>query len=336
MKTPPENLAYRVAKIKQQNFDDVALEVFRYQVKANKVYARYLDLLGIESSAIASLEAVPFLPVQLFKHHAIQSGNWTPQQVFRSSGTSANEAGKHLIRDVKAYLANAYLGFEQAYGKPEDYCFLALLPAYLERTDSSLIVMMEDFIQRSRYRESGFFLYDHQALIDRIHRCRLQQIPTILFGVSFALLDLAEQFAPDLQGIIVMETGGMKGRRREITRRELHQQLCQAFGIDNIHSEYGMTELLSQAYSEKDGIFRPSPTLRVFSREITDPFELLPAGRNGVLNIVDLANLDSCSFIATEDLGRVFADGSFEVSGRLDGSDIRGCNLLLEEFRDQE
>ena len=221
------------------------------------------------------------------------------------------------------------MGFEAFYGAVADYCVLGLLPSYLERSGSSLIAMVDHFIQLSKHPKSGFFLYDHAALADVLRQCQKTQQPTLLIGVSFALLDFAEQYSLDLSRITIMETGGMKGRRKEITRQVLHTILQDAFQVDVIHSEYGMTELLSQGYSKGKGIFYPTPTMKVLAREITDPFAVQKNNKTGVLNIIDLANLDSCAFIATDDLGKVAVDGSFEILGRLDSSDVRGCNLMV-------
>lgn len=312
-------------------FAALALEVFQHQAAHNALYARYLELLRVDPASVRSVEAIPFVPIELFKHYSIQTGQWLPAQVFTSSGTMGQQASRHLLKDPDWYRWSARLGFSRQYGRPvEEFCFLALLPSYLEREGSSLVAMMADFIEASRYAQSGFYLRQTEALLEALHTCRQQQIPTVLLGVSFALLDLAEAAPMDLSGIIVMETGGMKGRRAEITREELHRRLCQAFQTPRIHSEYGMTELLSQAYAQENGLFRPSPTMAARCREATDPFQWQAPGRSGALNIIDLANVDTISFIATDDLGKAYPDGSFEVLGRLDHSDIRGCNLMVE------
>jgi hypothetical protein len=325
-------LEKKIREVAADNFDELALEVFRYQASSNSLYARYLALLGISAHNIKSPEQIPFLPISFFKTHTVKSGDWQAETVFQSSGTTGSNTSRHLVRSQKAYLENCRLGFRTVYGKdPSDFCWLALLPSYLERNNSSLICMTEHFIGLSRYSESGFFLNEWDDLLDRVAVCKAKKIPLVLLGVSFALLDLAEALPHmlDLEGVIVMETGGMKGRRKEIIRSELHAKLNKAFGTRSIHSEYGMTELFSQAYSRGKGLFQAAATMRVRAREINDPLCLQRYGKTGVLNIIDLANLHSCSFIATDDLGRVFRDRTFEVLGRQDGSDIRGCNLLL-------
>jgi hypothetical protein len=251
--------------------------------------------------------------------------------IFTSSGTTGAATSQHFVYDLETYLQIARNGFETFYNKIEDYCIIGLLPAYAERTGSSLIAMVDDFVKISKYSQSGFFLYDFKQLISILKENQAHKIPTVLIGVSFALLDLAEQYPTDLSDITIMETGGMKGRRTEWTRNQLHTYLKNAFNVPKIHSEYGMTELFSQAYSLGNGIFQPAMTLRAYARDITDPLCLLKTpNRQGVLNLIDLGNFDTISFIATDDLGRVQADTSFEVLGRLDYSDIRGCNLLIQ------
>lgn len=315
----------------QSNSQDVIIKTFQYQAKNNPVYANFLDLIHVSSQNLKQISEIPFLPIQLFKNYIIKTGTWKEKMIFTSSGTTGQMTSQHLVKDPDFYLQNTKIGFENFYQNLSNYCVLALLPAYLERTGSSLIYMADYFIQQSKYPQSGFFLKDLERLTSTLKRCQKQQIPTILLGVSFALWELAERYPMDLSNIIIMETGGMKGRRKEITRKELHEILKSAFQTTHIHSEYGMTELFSQAYSQGNGRFYPSPTMKVLTREITDPFHPAPIGKTGLLNIIDLANVDTCSFIATDDLGRVFEDGSFEILGRLDASDVRGCNLLLEE-----
>lgn len=325
-------LINKTNNIEKPNFQKIAMSVFQNQAKNNPIYAQFIDLIHIHSSNINEISNIPFLPIQFFKNHLIKTGNWNEKMIFTSSGTTGQLSSQHFVKNPNFYLENTKIGFENFYQNISDYCVLALLPAYLERTGSSLIYMADYFIQQSKYSESGFFLKDLKRLTNTLKHCQKHNIPTILLGVSFALWDLAEQYPMDLGNTIIMETGGMKGRRKEITRLELHQILKSAFQVSHIHSEYGMTELFSQAYSKGDGRFYPSPTMQVLSREITDPFSLAPIGKTGLLNIIDLANVDTCSFIATDDLGRVYEDGSFEILGRLDASDVRGCNLLLEEI----
>ncbi len=311
-------------------FRELALEIFRFQAAYNPLYAKYLELIGIDPGEVAEIERIPFLPIELFKYYDIQTGAWSPALVFASSGTTGQSSSRHLLRDPDWYRMHARRAFAQRYGPPENYCFLALLPSYLERSGSSLVFMVEDFIRQSRHMQSGFYLYNASDLVKVLAACLKKSIPTVLLGVSFALLDLAEQHPMDLSGVVIMETGGMKGRREEITREALHEKLKSAFQVAHIHSEYGMTELLSQAYSAGNGVFHPGPVMAVFTREATDPFQLQAPGRNGALNIIDLANIDTISFIATDDMARVRPGGAFEVLGRLDNSDIRGCNLMVE------
>lgn len=312
------------------HFEELALEVFRYQAAENLLYKTFLQHLRVGPQAVGSLREVPFLPISFFKTHLVQSRLWAPSVAFRSSGTTGTKSSTHLVRSADWYIQNARRGFELRYGPLEDWCVLALLPAYLERQGSSLVYMAEDFVRRTGHPDSGFFLYDTEKLLETLHRCRASGRPTLLLGVSFALLDLAEMpDPPDLSWATVMETGGMKGRRRELTRMELHEVLCEKLRCPTVHSEYGMTELLSQAYAPEGGRFFPAPTLRAMVRDPYDPLAWQPEGRAGGLNLVDLANLDTCAFLATDDLGRAFPDGSFEVLGRFDASDIRGCNLLV-------
>lgn len=310
-------------------FDELAVDVFRYQASRNPVYARYLELLQCDPGAVEAPERIPFLPIRLFKTHALRTGDWVPETVFTSSGTTGKTTSRHEVRDLAFYLHNTERGFRHFFGPVEENAVLALLPSYLERKGSSLVTMAGHFIRRSGYPESGFFLHQYDALIDRIGQLLDQGAPTLLLGVTFALLDLAERGPFPWSALKVMETGGMKGRRREMVREEVHRRLCAAFDVDRVYSEYGMTELFSQAYSAGGGVFRPVPGMRVQARQITDPFAAAPPGKTGVLNLIDLANLDTISFVATDDLGRVFPDGSFEVLGRLDHSDLRGCNLLV-------
>lgn len=322
------SLKQQVLSVQPSQFDELALSIFQYQATHNAVYRQYLELLKVQPKRIQQVKEIPFLPIELFKTQRIQTGNWEAETVFTSSGTTGQTTSQHFVRSLNFYLANARRGFAHYFGDIEDYCVLALLPAYLERPGSSLVAMANDFIAASRFSESGFFLYNLEELVQRIEVCQVRQIPTLLLGVTFALLDLAERYPIDLQGISVMETGGMKGRRKEMTRAELHHTLTAAFQIERIYSEYGMTELLSQAYTKGGARFYPSQSMKVLIREVNDPFNMLPFERNGAINIIDLANVDSCSFIATQDLGRKYEDGSFEVLGRMDASDLRGCNLM--------
>jgi len=304
-------LISQISNLTSATFAEVALAVFQYQAQENILYREYLRLLRVSPDKVQSLEEIPYLPIQFFKTHELKTGLWQPELSFSSSGTSGDNTSRHPVRNLQAYEENTLRGFSAFYGDPADLVTLALLPAYLERQGSSLVYMADYFIRRSRYAESGFFLHNNPGLVKIIETCQQKRIPTLLLGVSFALWDLAEQFQLPGDNLIIMETGGMKGRREEIVREELHRILLQSFGVTSIHSEYGMTELFSQAYSQGDGIFFPAPTMQVRPREITDPFAEAPLGRTGVLDIIDLANLDTISFIATEDLGKVYADGSF-------------------------
>lgn len=311
------------------SFRKLALKVFRYQAQYNPLYQRFLSLLRRDYKTIQDLHEIPFLPVSFYKSHSIKTGTWTTTAEFTSSGTTGQIPSKHAIPDLHFYFENTVKGFSQQYSHPSNWIILALLPAYLERTGSSLVAMADHWIQLSNYPESGFFLNDLESIKGILEK-RPPGVPVLLLGVSFALLDLAEQYPMDLQGVTIMETGGMKGRRKEITKQELHASLKAAFNVSEIHSEYGMTELLSQGYAKGGQLFTPSATLQVHTTEINDPFCPAPFGRTGLINLIDLANLDTCSFIATEDIGRVHESGQFEVLGRLDIAELRGCNLLIE------
>lgn len=321
------------ANLRAGAFEALAVEVFRYQATHNPLYNRYLTLLNRPGDSLASdlrISDIPFLPIRFFKTREIKTGDWEPETVFTSSSTTGQTPSRHLVRDLSGYLDNAREGFRQFYGDPSQWCVLALLPSYLERGGSSLVAMADYFIKASLYPESGFFLHDLESLKNTLVACKSKGYKILLLGVSFALLDFAERFPMDLSGVTVMETGGMKGRRRELTRTELHQTLKTAFHLAEVHSEYGMTELFSQAYAHGDSFFSPAATMRVQTTEINDPFCPALPGRTGVLNIVDLANIDTCSFIQTEDVGKVYPDGRFEVLGRLDAAEFRGCNLMVE------
>lgn len=308
-------------------FEKMALLVFNFQYHNNPVYKKYCDYLKIDLSAIKSIKQIPFLPISFFKSHEIYIGNHTPNKIFTSSGTTGMVTSKHSINDISIYEQSFLKAFDLFYGNIEDYIVLGLLPSYLEREGSSLIYMVDKLIQLSKHPKNGFFLNEYETLIDIINTEKLTK-KIILFGVSYALLDLAEQFNPDLSGCIIMETGGMKGKRKEMPKSELHHTLKMGLNVDTIHSEYGMTELLSQAYALKGGQFKTPPWMKVLSREYNDPFSYTTS-KTGGLNIIDLANIYSCSFIATQDLGKIH-DNYFEILGRFDNSDIRGCNLLVQ------
>ena len=311
-------------------FRAVALEVFHYQARHTPVYRDYLAALKTDPARIRVAEEIPFLPIEFFKSHTVIEEGKNAEVIFESSGTTGTMPSRHHVADTQFYRESFLRNFNASYGSPEDLCILALLPSYLDRESSSLVYMMNQLISWSKHEDSGFYLDQLEELSAILQKRNNDSHPTLLLGVSFALLDLAEQHPMSLwNNIRVMETGGMKGRRKELVRSELHQQLQEAFEIQNIHSEYGMTELLSQAYSNGEGLLRPPPWMKVFIRDPNDPLTLLSEGQTGGINIIDLANLHSCSFIATGDLGKVHEDGSFEVLGRYDHSDIRGCNLLV-------
>lgn len=306
------------------------MKVYRYQYENNPVYKQYCDLIRKTPAEVKQLDQVPYLPIQFFKTHDVICQGKQAEQIFTSSGTTGMVNARHLVADVTFYERSYLQSFQQFYGNIENYAILALLPNYLERDGSSLIYMIEDLIKSSNHPQSGFYLYEHDQLIKTIQSLEQAEQPTLLIGVTYALLDLIEAHPLQLEHTIIMETGGMKGRRKEMIREELHAVLSRGFGVGQIHSEYGMSELLSQAYSLDDGIFECPNWMQISARETTDPFQKLDYGRTGGLNVIDLANLHSCSFIATQDLGKVYANGSFEVLGRFDNSDIRGCNLLVQ------
>lgn len=308
----------------QADFDRMTLEVFRFQAEACAPYREYLELLGIDPAAVECPKQIPFLPIELFKSHRVYCGSNPPQQIFTSSSTTGQTPSRHYVADLRIYEEAFTRSFELFYGPAEQTAIFALLPNYLEREGSSLIYMVEGLIRRG---SGGFYLYDHDALLRDMEA---HQGKKILLGVSYALWDLAEEQRGALRDVIVMETGGMKGRREELPREEFHRLLCDAFGVQSIHSEYGMAELMSQAYSDGKGIFRTPPWMRICVRDLNDPFRLLPNGATGGINLIDLANLYSCSFLQTQDLGKVYDDGSFRILGRISGSEIRGCNLLVQ------
>ncbi|SEC48172.1 Acyl-protein synthetase, LuxE [Tenacibaculum sp. MAR_2009_124] len=313
----------------EEDFKEVALAVFKHQFANNNVYRSFCDLLYIHPSDVTKIEEIPFLPIQFFKSKEILSSKDQVQETFSSSGTTGSVTSKHLVTDISWYEKSYLLGFEQFYGDISDYVVLALLPNYLERKGSSLIYMVNDLIKRSSHPESGFYLNNLSELTKTLKDLDKRGKKVLLIGVSFALLDLIEQYQFSLKNTIVMETGGMKGRRKELIRAELHDILKKGFGISEIHSEYGMTELLSQGYSKGKGIFNSPPWMKLLTRDTEDPLTVLPKGNSGGINVIDLANFNSCSFIATQDLGKVHSDGSFEIIGRFDNSDIRGCNLMV-------
>ena len=314
----------------EADFEKTALDIFNHQAKNCKVYKDFIYHLGIEPETITSHLEIPFLPISFFKTHQVVSTSNEPAIIFSSSGTTGQIQSKHLVSDVKIYEQSFNLAFEQFYGAIENTCLLALLPSYLERDGSSLIYMIDSLLTQSEHPKSGYFLHDLENLYMTLKELQKAGQKTILIGVTYALLDFIEQFQLHFPELIVMETGGMKGKRKEMVREELHQTLCTGFGVNKIHSEYGMTELLSQAYSNGDGIFKTPNWMKILLRDTSDPLSLLESKKSGGINVIDLANLNSCSFIATQDLGKVYADGNFEVLGRFDNADIRGCNLLVQ------
>jgi phenylacetate-coenzyme A ligase PaaK-like adenylate-forming protein len=314
----------------EQTFRAAALEVFRFQAASVPVYREYLAALKVDPSSLEEVEHIPFLPIEFFKTHTVLAEGRQAEEVFESSGTTGSDSSRHHVADASLYRESFLRSFFAFYGSPEDLCILALLPSYLERSNSSLVYMTDHLIRWSGHPESGFYLDNLDELAAVLKERNNDGQKTLLLGVSFALLDLAEQHPMELwNNITIMETGGMKGRRQEMVRSELHGILTEAFGVPAIHSEYGMTELLSQAYSKGEGLFITPPWMDILIRDPNDPLSLQEEGRSGGINIIDLANRYSCSFIATGDLGRRHEDGSFEVLGRFDHSDVRGCNLLL-------
>jgi hypothetical protein len=312
----------------RHGFNEKAMQIFQYQYVENNVYRVWNDIIKPDIASISSLINIPFLPISFFKTHKVVCGVFEPEYIFESSGTAKSVISRHYVKDAVLYKNSFELAFNIFYGEVKEWCIIGLLPSYLERKNSSLIVMANELIKQSGNANSGFYLYDFDKLKDVLLQLEKKKQKTLLIGVSFALLDFAEQYPMHLEYTTVMETGGMKGRRKELTRQELHTILCNNWGIDKVHSEYGMTELLSQAYSKGEGKFYCPPWMKVLVRDEEDPLLVKETGR-GVLNIIDLANVYSCSFIATDDVGNVFEDGSFEVLGRMDNSDIRGCSLMV-------
>ena len=312
-----------------EQFNDAALQIFKYQAKNCSVYHDFIEGLKINPDTIKTIQQIPFLPISFFKSHKVLSITDPYETVFTSSGTTGITTSSHYVTDISWYIESFRAAFNLFYGDIKSYTVLALLPSYLEREGSSLIYMAEDMIKQSGNPDSGFFLYNHDELCNKLEEQQKAGKPTLLIGVTFALLDFIEKYTLDFPELIVMETGGMKGRRKEMIREELHEKLCKGFGVDTIHSEYGMTELLSQAYSKGKGIFNCPPWMKIITRDANDPMTVINDGGAGGINVVDLANINSCSFIATQDLGKVYADDSFEILGRFDNSDIRGCNLLI-------
>jgi hypothetical protein len=339
----------KIFSVTESRFRQLALDTFHFQYEANKVYNSYVNALGIIPSVVDEIEKIPFLPISFFKTDEIKTGKFNAEVIFKSSGTTQTINSQHHVKDMSFYTQSFTRAFKNIYGDPQEWCVLGLLPSYLEKGDSSLVYMVDGLIKQSRHPQSGFYLYDLEKLKETLLSLERANQKTLLVGVTYALLDFAEKFSIPLANTIIMETGGMKGRREELTRMEVHDQLKKAFGQTEIHSEYGMTELLSQAYAKKEGRFQSSPWMKVLIRDDEDPLSVWSsesAVRNrvvsqrlrtpnselrtiaGAINIIDLANVHSCSFIATDDVGKLYPDQSFEVLGRMDGSDLRGCSLL--------
>jgi len=312
----------------QSDFDECAIDVFQFQYENNSVYRNYVNALGRKPSSIKEYIQIPFLPIQFFKSHKVICDNCVVEREFESSGTTSLNTSRHFVASIELYEKSYMAAFKKEYGEPSDYIILALLPSYIERNNSSLINMVQGLIKESKNKQSGFFLNNHKELVSIINANQNHKI--LLIGVSFALLDLVEQFSICHQNITVMETGGMKGRRKEITRGELHETISKSFNNAIVHSEYGMTELLSQAYSKSNGVFVSPNWMKVLIRDMYDPFSYMESQKLGGINVIDLANLYSCSFVETQDLGKSFSNNTFSVEGRFDSSQIRGCNLMVE------
>ena len=326
-----KNYKNKLSSVSPASFDNFALELFYHQAEHTPIYRDFLYYLNIKPSSVTRLADIPFIPIEFFKEHQIICSALPTEKIFESSGTTGMTTSKHFFHDVNFYVDNCRRIFSRFYGDIQDYTILALLPSYIERGTSSLTAMAADFISKSDSKYSGFYLNNFDELIANIKKAISSNEKVLLLGVTFALLDLAEQFPTDLSSIIIMETGGMKGRREEMTRKEVHEVLISAFSVREIHSEYGMTELNSQAYSLGKGIFSTAPWMKVQFRDLNDPLSSSSEISSGAMNIIDLANIDSCAFIATQDLGKSLGGNQFEILGRIDHSDIRGCNLLVVE-----
>lgn len=315
----------------EQEFNDLALKIFLYQAENCDIYRQYISYLKVTPAEIKNYNDIPFLPISFFKSHSVISSNKPVEIAFSSSGTTGQITSKHLVQDLSIYEKSYNKAFELFYGKADDYCVLALLPSYLEREGSSLIYMVDDLLKQSAHPKSGYFLHNHEELYQTLGELKSSKQKTILIGITYALLDFTAQYQIDFPELTVMETGGMKGKRKEMVRAELHQLLCAAFGVKSIHSEYGMTELLSQGYSKGNGVFECPPWMKILLRDTSDPLTILSAAHTtGGINVIDLANINSCSFIATQDLGKIHGENRFEIMGRFDNADVRGCNLLVQ------
>lgn len=330
MKNHLELIKNKIFNIRgDSDFEALSIEVFLFQYLNNSVYKQYVDLVKIKPETVKSIRDIPFIPIELFKEHKIILDGHESEVDFFSSGTTGSIQSKHYVANEKIYIESFTKAFELFYGNIKDYCFLALLPGYLQRKGSSLIYMVQKLMEFSNHPQNGFYLDEFSSLAEAVNKLTANEEKFMLFGVTYALLDFAEYFPADFINGIIMETGGMKGKRKELIKAEIHDLLKSAFGVGQIHSEYGMTELLSQAYSLGSGLFQTPPWMKVLIRDTYDPFTYVENGKSGGVNVIDLANLYSCSFIETKDLGRQYKNGQFEVLGRFDNSDIRGCNLLV-------
>ena len=320
----------KIFDIQTHGFEPLALELFRIQSKENQLYRSFIQALKIDPQKVNDVASIPYLPVSFFKSHDVVTGDFKAETVFESSGTTQTGNSRHFLKSVNLYQRSFTKAFELFYGSPKQWCVIGLLPSYLERKNSSLVMMVNDLIAMSAHPESGFYLYEHEKLAEVLQKNEAAKQKTMLIGVTFALLDFAQIFRFPLKYTTVMETGGMKGRRKEITRPEVHQVLKDAWHLASVHSEYGMTELLTQAYSFGDGLFRCPPWMKIILRDEDDPLTVKQSTKNGLVNVIDLANIYSCAFIATDDIGKLHSDGSFEVIGRMDSSDVRGCSLMYQ------
>ncbi len=308
-------------------------DLFHFQYKYNSIYQEYIHNLGLNAKDVTSVAQIPFLPISAFKHHEVKTGDYDAEDLFLSSGTTSTVLrSRHYVRDLNLYLRNTEKIWSLYFKPISNYCVLALLPGYLEREGSSLISMVQHFVQLSGFEESGFYLRDHEALHTKLIHCKNQNIPTVLFGVTYALLDFIAMYKLDFPALIVIETGGMKGQRKEMTKKELHDVLKPAFKVAHIYSEYGMTELLSQAYATEGVLFKPNPLLDIVIHQVNDPLTTEKVGKPGIISVIDHANIDSCAFIQTEDMGILHPDQNFEIIGRMDAADVRGCNLMVQEI----
>ncbi|MGI9526909.1 MAG: acyl transferase [Weeksellaceae bacterium] len=310
-------------------FEDKCLELFHFQAKHNLTYNKFIQFLGVNPLEIQEVMEIPFMPISFFKEFKIVSTEEPTSKIFTSSGTTGSIPSKHYVADIALYHRQLDASFKHFYGDFQDYVVFPLLPAYAERSGSSLIDMVDYWMTKTGQENKNYYLYNHKQLAQDLLEAKLGNKKVILIGVSFALIDFAENFPMDLEGVTIIETGGMKGRKKEITRQELHKILSQAFQVEHIQSEYGMTELLSQAYAQNNGLFQTPPWMQILLRDPEDPFSYVPQGKSGGINVIDFANVNSCAFIATDDLGRYHADNQLEILGRFDNSDVRGCNLMV-------